>query len=692
MTQKITLWTILTSIVLLPILVIPFFEDFVLSSKNLVFFLVAIILMLLFVIKTAISNKIQVSVNSLSLGLFALGGSALLSSLLTNQYPAEQVMGMGGVYLSMVLVAILGGSLLPKGKTATYINIFGVSGAFASVLTLIQLTKFGPSWILSSISGIDIANTIGFNLVGSPLMAAELIGLALVATAVWIFNTKKITQTHYVIVPLMIIGFAINVWISLPGKIATPLRLPFKANWTIALQTLETPRSALIGVGPENFGIAYTIFKPLWLNDTQLWNIEFIQGSNAPLTIVTTMGIVGLIAWVALFWAVVKQTNQHQSDNDAFVPALVTLIVFIVELLFPANVILIFIQAVSLAFFIRAITYRQKSINTEIAINSGSINTKRIGRYAVATLGFVAVGALFYMVIRGYYASYLYLNSTKAYAQKDLIRAYTIQNKAIAINPYVDTYRRSFSMINLQLASALANKTDLTAEEQKQFNQLIERSVNEAKAATILSSNRSSNWYNLAVIYRNLAGVSTDAPQWAVNSYVQAANLNAHDPIVLVELGDMFFVDEQYSQALTFYNQALSKKPDLAAVYYKAANTLVKLESYVQAQTAYQQVLLLLEADDELYITASDELEAIAPMVEEQVKQIQAAQQQQQMQDQMGQGALEDTNSITSQNLNQNNQEIINPDTTPLGEIESDLGNIDLTESNEATPASSTEQ
>ncbi len=525
----------------------------------------------------------------------------------------------------------MGGSLLPKKKSSYLVHGLATAGSLVSILTLLQTTGFGVSWILNTSFGLQLPADLTFNVAGSPFVAAQLLGVSLITLVAWIVTKKEFPKHIFLTGPLLIIGLILNTWVSLPGKIATPLMLPLTASWSITLDILRTPRAALIGVGPEYFVNAYNLFKPAWINGQQWWGVLFSQATNVPLTLLATTGFAGFISWALLAWNGSKYLKQR-ADADVFIPAVSLTIMFVLHLFFAANIVLLLIMAIALAFLLSAITEKDVQLQT-FAIKFGDSHTKKSQIQPIASfvIGLVGVFIFFstaYLVGRAYLASYYMFQSYTALQENDGVRVYDLQRNAISLNQYVDHYRRNYANTNMQIAIALSNKANASEEEQAQVAQLIQQAIREARAATVLNPINTQNWHTLAQIYKNLIGVAEDAPQWAVSAYARAIETDPINPNLRIELGGLFYGQGSYTQAVSLFQQAAELKPDLANAYYNMANALVQLNQLEQAKLAYQKTLVLIEPDSDAYLRASQELEQVEQKLKEQATQTENQQKQ----------------------------------------------------------------
>jgi len=223
-----------------------------------------------------------------------------------------------------------------------------------------------------------------------------------------------------------------------------------------------------------------------------------------------------------------------------------------------------------------------------------------------------------YWLGRAAIAKYIFFKADQAGQSNKMIEMYQLQQKAIGFNPYSAHYHRRYALTNLSLATALANKTNLTQKEQMDMAQLIQQSIREGRVATQLQPANADNWKILAQIYNNLAAAITDADEWAISSYIQAIKASPNDPDLRVALGSIFYSVEQFEQASQLFTQAIKLKPDHANAHYNLANTLVKLNKLEAAIISYENVLVLVEPDSEDYKVAAAELATVQTKLNQQ--------------------------------------------------------------------------
>ncbi len=606
-------------VVITPLILLPFGENIFKHSKNLSFFAVLILVLAVFALQIFRKKVFRLLLSPFFLPLVLFLFASLASSLFTgSSYPVEALIGWGGVYLSFALLTLIASSILNKNAREVFPLSLSVLGVVLSVMTVMEYAGTGPSQLISQLLGIPIATNTAFSLSGSVFIAAQLLVLAFISSIFKLKDKSSFKLWYLFSLPIIAIGAAVAIYLSLPGK-PTAVRLaPFQVSWQVATSTLNVPRSALIGFGPESYMQVYTQLKPASINTRDIWNAQFVQGSNTPLTIMTTMGVLGFLAWSLLFYQVAKQIKSSQGASRGLI--FTALVAFILQLLFPANVPVLVVLAAALSFWAASEQSRFSSIELhplQVSIARAGEKEEKISEYSKAFGMVAATGIGLVLLIVGFglfrvYASYSYAFMAERQAVKgDAVGVYNNQRQAIAYNPYIDSLRRQYAITNLQIATAISTQENPSQEDNQQVTQLIQQAIREARAATLINDRDSQNWRTLATIYRNLIGVAEGAENWTVSSYSRAIELAPSDPTLRIDLGGVFYAQEEYQQAATLFEQAALLKPDYANAYYNLANALKEAGTLEQAAQYYQQTLALLDPSSTDYQTAAQELQGL---------------------------------------------------------------------------------
>ncbi len=625
--QKISLGFFSIATIALILGLLPLTDNFIIESKTLLLFGFAGIVGLLFAFNSMRKQAISFLWSPLSLPVMIFGGSMLASSLLTNSYPQESLLGMGGVFIAGSIITLLGSVLLPKNAGSVFLKSLAIAGVLLTTSTALQLLGFGPSKLLEPLLGFTLPHTVLFNLTDSSFVALQVLVIASIGLIAGIFTKKHISKFSAITLPILIIGIALHGWSMLPGK-PSELALPsFKAGWSVALDVIREPRAALIGVGPASYENAYLKFKPLWVNATPNWNTRYSQAANAPLHMLTIGGFIGLGSWLFLLARMFTANKQSHKDSKAVIITAIACGVF--QLFLPGNVLIISLQFILLAVFLASEADRHLLFNLtapSLAITSENGKAAQTSKavapiYIVAILIAVGFSTLLYLVGKNY-AAQIALHQGSLAAQADNgIAVYNNHQRAITLNPYLDSLHREYALTNMLIAAALSNKTDATEEEKTQVGQLMQQAVREARDATALDPNDSQNWVILAQIYQNMIGLSDEASEFAIQSYITAIENDPTNPGLRISLGGLFLNEEKFEQAASLFQQATELKPDFPNAHYNLAVALIQLKQLEAARASYQQVLALLDPASEDYTTVNQELEQLEEALAQQAEQ-----------------------------------------------------------------------
>lgn len=671
----ITKYLLLSGLIAAPLVIIPVFMNFIVTSKLLVLFITAAVLLAIFIWRTLKQQTIELPRSPLVIGLGLVGLSSLASSILAAPYPNENLLGMGGVYLATALIGVIGCQFLANRTQRVFINTLTVASTLLAISTLAEFFGYGPSYLINQVLPLNIANNNLFNLSGALVIAAQIMGVTLIGNVVESISKKRITLLQGLALPIIVIGFGISLFGLLPGKPANPSFLPFSISWNVAIDSLKTPKTALIGFGPENYADAFQRFKPATVNTTAWWNSVVGQGSNAPLTILPTLGLFGLAAWIFLVVRVLSESAVNGNHQPGIVA--VVLCTFGLQLVIPPSPVMLWIQAIALAFMI---ANRQNAKQTTIhlfkisAFDSDTTEKQNnLGNLVPVVLPVLiaglALGLLLWPIGKAYAASHYFFRSLLAQEKNDFISMYESQQKAVQLNRYISSYRSNFALISLTAANALASKENPTEEDKQQASILIQQAVSEARAATALRPNDAQTWQVLGQVYANLIRYQAEgSSEWTTLAYTQAIQNNPSNPILRLQLGTVLYNQDKFEDAGTLFSQALGLKPDLASAAYSLANAFVRLQQPERAKAAYEQTLTLLDPDSEDYKTAQKELQAL----EAQITSAQEANPQ--TTTQKGSGTLptptptSQVPSVVNQNVTQSSDEAVeqsNPSVVP---------------------------
>ncbi|PIS23075.1 hypothetical protein COT49_02050 [candidate division WWE3 bacterium CG08_land_8_20_14_0_20_40_13] len=501
---------------------------------------------------------------------------------------------VSGALLYLCAVAVLGLHFTISGATPTEKSVFSV---LTSLLILPVVIGLEPALLFCLIAGVAFVL-----LYTKPKVVKE--ALPFLGS---IFSTSLIFLT-VVLTPSL--RSSVGIKYPLPRNINPS----YKTSWAVASGVIgEKP---FFGAGLSNFGMSYTIFKPLYVNAESTWDIRFNKPISEYINILTTTGIVGLLCWILLIARVGKKIflpsgkatsilGPEENGTDTAIKAgLVT--IFLILAFRPQTFPLTLLLFVLFASF--------------SAYDSGSWDLKKESSEIPVTfvfISFVAMGIFGYFVGRAYLADYYFRKSIDDLALGGR-NTYNLQRLAVLNNPINDLYRSNYAQSNLALANALAQKKDLTDADKSDIQTLISQAIRETRVVTETISPLSADaWEVRGLIYKSLNQAAQDAATWAISAYNNAISLDPNNPRLRVDLGGIYFTNKDYQNAAAIFAGATRLKNDYANAHYNLAQSYKELKAFAEAKTELEIVLRLIPEGSEDAKAVTEDLTAVSKIVAE---------------------------------------------------------------------------
>lgn len=406
----------------------------------------------------------------------------------------------------------------------------------------------------------------------------------------------KISNNNLVI---PITGFLISIILLVLGnfnlidlKLPAEVSLSRKASWDIAKNSIK--QDPIFGSGPSTFYYSFSKFKSADFNNTPLWNVRFDSATGLIFELVATLGIVGALAFLVIlltylstiFLSLIKGgANELHSIQLAMFSSSVMATLFIVLYSLNNSIILVMVSLFILAMGISMTINEDKFKVLKLSFRASA-------KYALALAAiFLSVSAgfvvLFTMGLKMYMADF-YAN--KSLAAADETKKIELLGKAVTLAPYQDIYY-------LNLANnymILANKEALGARNQQSIQSNLSLAIENGKKAIELAGNKAANNESMGLIYENASFYTRGALEWAEQLYKKEIELDPNNPtpylrIALVNMAranaetdqneKKFYIEE----AIKKYDEAISKKQDLAPAFYGKSIAYEKINELSKA-------------------------------------------------------------------------------------------------------------
>lgn len=516
----------------------------------------------------------------------------------------------------LVLTFAASNYLFSPNKMGSFTSPLGTGTFIALTILFFALTQIAFDifpWILSSAIVSVLAFAVQLKIIpaANPLSAQAglpgfftVFSILLVCTiylVVELVNSKKSARHNLAkIIPLVIISAGLVLAGAHLMTDQKPLLLPFNAGWIIMMEMFKNFGNFLVGVGPANFPIAYSLSKPAFINQTPFWNLLPTSSSSFLLTLATEAGVIGAIVYALISKASFKfsQNTHYQVNTKPYLMSLLTAL--ILQILVPTNIVLLTLTIVLLAG--ASPKWKAKEFATpKVAMYIG----------VVIMLGLLS---LIYVQSKVYMGSIYFRQSIQTANDKKLDTAYNYAIKAINSDPNNDNYYSLSSNLTMAMAQGLAQNKEAT-DAAKKVAALTQQAVNFAQAATQVNGLNAQNWGLLASVSQNLIGSVQGADQVTLDAYNKQIALDPTNPIAKLSAGTLMMSAGQFDQAQNLFVQAVNLKPDWNSAHYNLAIVLAQTKKYKEGAAEMQKVLDLTPKDSEDYKKVEKEYEQIKALI-----------------------------------------------------------------------------
>ena len=359
------------------------------------------------------------------------------------------------------------------------------------------------------------------------------------------------------------------IFSHLPAQLQIPqteVRPSFEGTFAVGHPVFEKSTNFIFGSGPNTFMQQWARFKPSGVNATDFWNADFTSGVGVVPTSFVTVGLLGVLAWLAIFLAILWSGYKHVRENSEEGGMRVTFVIVTLYLL-AFHIIYVPGIAISVMLFLLLGILGASKKSPSISI---------LGDYWGASQAAVA----FLVVLLILCASLATLRTTistlvvyQAAAQyridNDVSKAIARVNTAIWIDGENDVAQRAAVEVGLLQFQKLAPAVGSDTIKRDALQASLSETISHALAAVSIDNTNYQNWFSIAGLYQSLAGVGIQgAYDQARNAYLKAASTTPTNPLPYIQLAQTSMVQGDAATALMALNNAIALKQNLAAPYY----------------------------------------------------------------------------------------------------------------------------
>lgn len=619
-TRSISLISLSLGLLLTPLFFLPLTTDYFQFQKLILFVLLTAIALISWLVYNFAVKTVRLTFSPLLLPWILLAALSLVSTIINSKGNPEAWASRPALFVAIFIYFVLTTTLINSSQTVKKIlNGLLAVGTVLAIQSLLSVSgALSPSTSLTSGLPAYLAAK-SFSLTGSPLTTVIFLLTLLPIGLIFAFKTKAgpAKLIYFLVSGLLISSLILTGYQLMPKQELAPLLLPKLASWSIAVDTLKT--KPFLGAGPLDFLNQFTQFKPISLNQTNLWAVNFNSSGNEYLNLLTSLGLLGLAAFLLLIFAwtkLIKRDPGTRTTSTQMAVNWAIVILLLSALLIPFSTLhwIILTGLFSLSVGLNKSKNLTKVKDVILTINAITVveplEISPIPQASTTTVILpilLAIPLLITIVLSGYKIGRLYA-SESAFANS-LIAAdankgadtYNLQIKTINLNPNIDRYHLAYSTTNLALASSLSANPpaggDLTDQDKQTITQLVQQAVSEARTATQLNPNKSSAWANLANIYRQLINFAEGADNFSIAAYTRAVQLDPANPQLRLEFGSLMYSLKRYDEAIARFQEAAQLKSDFANAYYNLSHAYQEQEKFLEAYQTMQSVVSLVPAD-----------------------------------------------------------------------------------------------
>lgn len=553
-----------------------------------------------------------------SRGLMSLTAYAIAFYFVSSNFSAKRlkmafvaIMSSGAVVGLWTLFAILGAKFLPDPLAAyAPLSLLGSMtglGIFFSVLVpviMVAILKIGENEALTklkknlALSATLLLLALDLFLILSLYNYVPWLGFFIGIVVFLIFILAKIMRPASGWVWLPMVVFVLVMMLRMTGtvnisRINLPVEVSLNAKTTFSIAKESLKDRFLIGSGPATYSYNFSLHKPQAFNLNSLYNLRFYQGTGVLSETASTLGAIGIFFLLILVLTYVG-TQFYLLSRQKEKNKIYSLGVFSAASILLIDVLLTRVDGAVLGLAVMFFTLAFSTLLLE-SPESGKmikLSLKASPKFAL-TLAFVFMAicagvAYLFVYIGKVYAADVYAGSSARTIAKNEEKALTSLGKAVKFNQREAAYYIQAG----QYYMSLANREAMKGEDARDLNKIqgyLNASIASAKIAKNMSNNDVSTVESLAVIYENAGLYVADSLSLAKENYERAQELEPHNPVYDIKLGQLKVAEagkkkaadekkQAVREAKDFFQKAVDEKNNYADAYYQLSLASEALE------------------------------------------------------------------------------------------------------------------
>ena len=537
---------------------------------------------------------------------------------------------VGGVVSLYAVFQFAGVHLIPFVSSPSF-NLIGSTvtlGLYSSVIAVLAAASFltdeEGKFALAKRIAVGVSGAVALFVVAIINFWLVWTALAVGLIAILVFAIVRphaVRRLNWLAVPM--IGLVIAV-LFMAVKISLPIKAPVEIFPSL-LQSFSVARNSLFanpifGSGPGTFSQDFALHRSVEMNKSSLWYVQFDRGASYLTTAAATMGLAGLVAWLAIIvvglWKPVAYLAFGKgNDESAWLFSMSVFAAWIASaaglILYGTSIASLFLFWLLFAVLIRTTASETASVKFESSPRSGLVLT-----FSFVLIIVLALAGWFVSGTR-LYADIAFASGVSKDTQKDLSGVISDLEKAVNMNPQSDSIIRNLSQAYLlKIQQIIADEKLSAAERGNQVQGLTTTVIRIGNAATDLSPKNIQNWVQLGTIYESIMPYVTNSGDEAIKAYNKAAELDPTSPVHATSVGRVYItmagiaqlglssakddaakqeikkqVEDNLNKAIVSLDKALSLKSDYAPGIYQKSLALDAQGKTKEAVAALEPVM-----------------------------------------------------------------------------------------------------
>jgi cytochrome c-type biogenesis protein CcmH/NrfG len=371
--------------------------------------------------------------------------------------------------------------------------------------------------------------------------------------------------------------------------------------------TLRVTRSSLahdpvFGAGAGRYADVWNLYHPVDINRTVFWNTPFESGFNMFFTILTTNGILVMLALLALIVLSYKYgfrlLNSRFSDASSRFIAITALIIFLAfTVLFfftSPGLVLIMMGFLSIGMLVGL----SDMVGNSNVIALNYLRDPRTSFFAILTLVIATMAGFAAVFFSGNrFASIVVYN--RALAAADFQTAAVRIDNALSLSQNDIFLRTRTALYTAQFSQVAATENPDKAQLQGYFSQ----AEQSARAAVAWDSTNANNWLVLSQVYQLVAGGNNaEAYTNGKQAADESQKRNPNNPIFLLNQAQLALTKQDAQGASAFIDQALALKNDYLDAYILRARIRIAAGETRAAVDEIGKYIAVAPFDDQGYV------------------------------------------------------------------------------------------